>query len=173
MAAHLEDAGIKTTGKIEALACSTLTVMVMCKELERKKCKSKWSCVYTEKSLDPTSQRGGSMNHMCSDKWRDTRYSEGRNRYYLPYQRSSDDKLEDRFLLMGRVLPTSKLLGKVEFNCDALFKALKDKLPQNWYESRRFGGSSGKARYDQDLFNFLNNGGTTCRHGIGTIVERH
>jgi hypothetical protein len=87
----------------------------------------------------------------------------------------SDDKLEDRFLLVGRVLPTSKLLGKVEFNCNALFKVvLKDKLPRNGYEStRRFGRSSGKVRYDQDLFNFLSNGGTTCRQGIGTIVESH
>jgi hypothetical protein len=34
MAFHLEDTGIKTTGKADALACF-LTVMVMCQELER------------------------------------------------------------------------------------------------------------------------------------------
>jgi hypothetical protein len=82
----------------------------------------------------------------------------------------TDPELEDRFLLVGRVLPTSKVLGKVEFDCNALFKSLKDKLPRKGYESRRFGGSSGKARYDQDLLNFLSHTGTTCRQGIGTIV---
>jgi hypothetical protein len=85
----------------------------------------------------------------------------------------TDPELEDRFLLVGRVLPTSKLLGKVEFDCNALFKSLKDKSPQKGYESRRLGRSSGKARYDQDVFNFLSYAGTTCRQGIGTIVERN
>jgi hypothetical protein len=45
-AIHLEDAGIWTTGKTEALACSTLTVMVMCKELERKVQVKVKLCVY-------------------------------------------------------------------------------------------------------------------------------
>jgi hypothetical protein len=84
----------------------------------------------------------------------------------------TNPKLEDRFLLVGRVLSSSKLLGKAKFYNSALFKALKDKLPRHGYESRRFGGSSGKARYDQDLFNFLSNAGTTCRKGIGTILEQ-
>jgi hypothetical protein len=78
----------------------------------------------------------------------------------------TDPELEDRFLVVGRVLPTSKLLGKVEFDRNTLFKSLKDKLPRKGYESRRFGRSSGKARYDQDLFNFLSYAGTTCRQGI-------
>jgi hypothetical protein len=74
---------------------------------------------------------------------------------------------------MGRcVLSTSKLLGKVEFDRDAPFKALKDELSWNGYESRRLGGSNGKAQYDQDIFKFLSNGGTiTCRQGIRKIVE--
>jgi hypothetical protein len=65
------------------------------------------------------------------------------------------------------------VLGKVEFDHNALFKSLKDKLPRKGYESRRFGKSSGKARYDQDILNFLSHAGTTCRQGIGTIVEHN
>jgi hypothetical protein len=84
---------------------------------------------------------------------------------------SSDPTLKDRFLLVGRVVPTLSLLVKVDWKPDSLFKALKDKLPKNGYESRRTGGSSGKARFDKDLFNFLHRGGTTCRQGIGTILE--
>ncbi len=84
---------------------------------------------------------------------------------------SSDPTLTDRFLLVGRVLPTLLLLGQVDWNPNSLFKALKNKLPKNGYESRRTGGSSGKARYDKDLMNFLHCGGTTCRQGIGTILE--
>jgi hypothetical protein len=48
----------------------------------------------------------------------------------------TDTKLDDTFLLVGRVLPASKLLGKFEFSHearDALFKGLKDKLPRNGY----------------------------------------
>ncbi len=41
----------------------------------------------------------------------------------------SDEKLGDQFLLVGRGLHISKLPRKVEFNCNALFKALKDKYP--------------------------------------------
>ena len=32
-------------------------------------------------------------------------------------------------------------------------------------------GSSGKARFDKDLFCFIHWGGTTCRQGIGMILE--
>jgi hypothetical protein len=84
---------------------------------------------------------------------------------------TTDPTLDDRFLLVGRVLPTSKLPGKFQFNPDFLFNALKDKLPKNGFESRSSGGSSGKARYDKDFLNFLHNGATTCRQGIGTILE--
>ena len=55
---------------------------------------------------------------------------------------SSDPTLKDRFLLIGRVLPTLSLLGKVDWKPDSLFNALKKKLPKNGYESRRTGGSS-------------------------------
>jgi hypothetical protein len=57
MAIHLEVAGVKSTGKTAALVRSTLTVMVMCEELERKVQVKVKLCVYarcniyTDKSL--------------------------------------------------------------------------------------------------------------------------
>jgi hypothetical protein len=180
MAVHLEDAGIKSTGKTEAMACSTLTVMVDCEELERKVQVKVKLCVYarcniyTDKSLgsDITEVEARQSTCVLTNKEMKEAQKEGLDIICL-VGKPSDEKLGDQFLLVGRVLPTSKLLGKVDFNRNALFKALKDKLPRNGYESRRFGGSSGKCRYDQHLLNFLSNGGTTCRQGIGTILEMH
>jgi hypothetical protein len=70
------------------------------------------------------------------------------------------------------VLPTLPLLGKIAVNPDSLFKALKEKLPNNGCECRRMGGPGGKARFDQILFDFVHRGGTTCRRGTGVILER-
>jgi hypothetical protein len=63
--------------------------------------------------------------------------------------------------------------GKVKFDHQALFNELKARLPGNVQVRRRFGGSSGKARYDPDLLKFLSREGTTCRQGIGTILENN
>jgi hypothetical protein len=142
IAIHLEEAGIKTTGKTEALECSTHTEMVMCEELERKVQVKVKLCVYarcniyTDKSLGSNiteEEAAQSTRVLRNEEMKDAR-KEG-DSHYLPSWNTSDDKLEDTFLLVGRVLPTSKLLEKIEFDCDALFKALKDKLPWNGYES--------------------------------------
>ncbi len=46
MAVDLEDAGSKSTGKTEAMACYALNVMVECEELERKVQVKVKLCVY-------------------------------------------------------------------------------------------------------------------------------
>jgi hypothetical protein len=49
-----------------------------------------------------------------------------------------DQEATNRFLLVGRgVLPTSKLVGNIDFDPNALFKTLKEELPRKGYESRR------------------------------------
>jgi hypothetical protein len=180
MAVHLEDAGIKTTGKVEALAFFTLIVMVNCEELERKVRVKVKLCVYPTCKICTDKRLGSSITEvearqctcvLTNEEMKDAQ-KEGVDIICL-VGNPSDDTLEDQFLLVGRGLHISKLPRKVEFNCNALFKALKDKLPRNGYESRRFSGSSGKAQFDQDLLNFLSNGDTTCRQGTGTILEIH
>jgi hypothetical protein len=180
MAVHLEDSGIEATGTTQAAACVTLTVTVMCKELKQSVEAKVKLCVY-ERCItnctnqcclgsDITEQEAQQSTCLLTEAQMDEAHKEGIDIICL-IGNPAKTELVDKFLLVGRVLPTSKLLGKVDFDPSVLFQTLKAKLPRNGYESRRFGGSSGKARYDQSLFKFLSNAGSTCRQGIGTILE--
>jgi hypothetical protein len=69
------------------------------------------TCVLTNKEMDDAKNQGNDIVCIIRD--------------------SSDLTFQDRLLLVGRILPTSSLLGKVELKPDSLFKTLKGRLPKN------------------------------------------
>ena len=180
MALHLENSGIIADGTKQASATTNISVKFMCEELKRlvvakvqlrvyARCDPLYSdfclgsditekearratCILTKEEMEAAKEQGIDIVCIVGNSFH------------------ADSK--DRFLLVGRVLSSSALLGKIELKADSLFKALKDKLSNDGYEYRRMGGSSGKARFDKDLFRFIHRGGTTCRRGVGMILER-
>jgi hypothetical protein len=163
MALQLESSGVKATGTKLASATITLTLKIVCKELRRlivakvqlRMCaRCNTLCADSCLGSDITEQEADEATLVLTDK--EMKDAEKQERDIICIIGDSfDPNLKDRFLLVGRVLPTLSLLGKIVVKPDSLFKALKEKLPNNGCEHRRMGGSSGKARIDQNLLHFI------------------
>jgi hypothetical protein len=174
----LEESGVEAGGTTRAASSSTTTVQVVCQELNRTVDVKVKVCIYARSEITFTEDRLGSdIKHeeakhctcVLTEEEMETAHQNGIDIICI-VGAPRDVHLKDAFLLVGRVLPSSRLLGKLKFDPNALFQELKKKLPRKGYESRRFGGSSGKTRVDNDLLRFVNNAGTTCRQGIGTVL---
>jgi hypothetical protein len=81
---------------------------------------------------------------------------------------SSSTEIDNCFLLVGR--DHSGLASK-EFDHNELFNAMRNKMGRGGYEARRFGGSNGKPRFDEDLFEFIHQPGTICRKGVAIRLQ--
>jgi hypothetical protein len=159
MAILLEDAGIKAMGKTEPAKCSTIEVGIWCHQRKRNRKVKVKLCLYDRCNMDNTDKRLGTditeqeameASIVLTDEDMKAARVEGIDIICL-IGNPNDGELDDRFLLVGRVLSSSKLLGKVKLDRNALFSSLKVKLPRNGYESRRYGGSSGKPRCNDDF----------------------
>jgi hypothetical protein len=181
MALQLESSGVEAAGTKLASATTTVTVTIMCEELGRPilakvelRVHARCGALRPDSCLgsDTTEQEAGESTLVLTEQeMKDAKKQE--TDIICIIGDSFDPNLNDRVLLVARVLPTLLLLGKLSVNPDSLFKALKEKLPNNGCEHRRTGGPGGKARFDQILFDFVHGGGTsTCRRGTGVILER-
>jgi hypothetical protein len=164
MALHLESSGIKATGTKPSSATATLSIEIMCKELGRlvlaklqlRMC-ARCNTLRSDSCLgsDTTEQEADEATLVLTEKEMEDAKKQETDIICLIGDLFDPD-LKDMFLLVGRVLPTLSLLGKIAVKPDSLFKALEEKLPNNRCEHRRMGGSSGnEARIDKNLFDFI------------------